>query len=296
MRHSWIFAAIIGVAIVVPGCASPSANCNNGQCIADLSATGGTDDLGDLSARVDDLATNDLPRVYQPATIHDIDTGAFSTNTLVLISGAVITTEVRVRSTSGGMCTYQAWAQDPAGAAPSGIQLFTVQNKVGAGCAAVPPNGPFVGHPVAEVVDIRGRLFVQTFSGDGSSLVQHSVLIDSLSTVGSGGTVSATLLHDPAIFGGYGAGFQSYEGMVVTLSCGAATTGCAASSNKLAVLFQPNPYLWAVTGGALFGSELASNWPGMPGANGTAYTTITGVANTFLTGSLEPRTASDFVP
>ena len=293
MRHCFVLAGVLALA----GCASPSGDCRTAHCVPDLSVDSSGADLGtDLSVASVDLAADDLPRVYQPATLHDIDTGGFATNSLVLVSAAVITTDVRVRATSGGMCTYQLWAQDPAGAAPSGIQLFTVQNKVGSACAPVPPNGPLVGHPERDIVDIRGRLFIQTFAGDASSLVQHSILVDSLTTVGSNGTVSATLLHDPAIFGGYGSGFQGYEGMVITLSCGASTPGCTATGNKLNVLFQPNPYLWAVTGGALFGSEFASAWPGKPGANATSYTTLTGVANTFLTGSLEPRLPSDFVP
>jgi hypothetical protein len=294
LRITLLFAAALSA------CAGAGNQCN-GVC-PDLSAGGGSEDMavpsGDMT--VVDLSStagkSDLSRVYVPATLHEIDTGGVADGTYVLVSGVVLTTPVHARTTSGGMCTYQAWAQDPAGAAPSGIQLFDVQPAVSASCPLPPSSGGvFDGHPEGQNVDIRGKLYIATFGGDGGTLTQHSLYVDSFTTLSATNTVTPTALDNPAQFGGYGAGFDAYEGMLITLTCGTGSA-CTASSNKLKVTFIPGPYLWGVTGGGLFGSEFSSLWPGKPGAVNTAYTSLTGVVSTFLTGSIEPRGSADFVP
>lgn len=235
----------------------------------------------------------DFSKVYLPTTIRQIDIGMVPPGTLVALTGVVMTSAVAVRAGAGNSCNYQAWVQDPQGPPPSGLNVFVPQ-IVANPCPA--PDGPFAGRAQGDNVNVRGTVVGQTFSGDGGTvIIQHSIALDSLLSSGGSATITPLQLNDPTSFSAYGAGFQAYEGMLVSLGC---TTGtaCAADGNKLKVKYQPNPYLWGVTGGALFGSAFTAAWPGKPGITGTAYTRIVGVTNAFLTGSLEPRAAGDFIP
>jgi hypothetical protein len=258
-------------------------------------ASAGSGDSQDLSVPDDDGGSSWVPdlsgRAYTPTTIHAIDTGAIPDGTLVSLTGVVITSDISSRPASGG-CTLRAWVQEPAAPPPAGLDLFYFMSTTAA-CPVT--GGPFTGRTLADNVNVKGKLFISTFAGDGGSLTQHSISVDLVEKTNGGASITPLDVDDPSRFGGYGPGFQANEGMLVALSC-KVISACNADGNKLKVKFQPAPYLWGVTGGALFGSSFSARWPGKPGPNGTAYTRIVGVVNTFLTGSIEPRAPADFVP
>jgi len=288
MRWSWGVAALFAAACASSG-GSPSGK-------PDLSAapTDGSASVDDGGTRTDLRPRGDLARVYQAATIHDIDTGVVTDGTAVALTRVVLNTPVASRLGAGG-CTYRAWVQDPAGAAPAGLDVYVFVAGASS-CSSTPP-APLAGRAQGDTVDVKGVVSVNSYPTDGGGmLVQHSVYADDIVVNSNSSTVTAVALADPTRFTGYASGFQQYEGMLIELTCGNAVAACVTDGGKLKVKYQAAPYLWGVTGFALFGSAFAAEWPGKPGPNGTAYTKLVGVANTFLTGSLEPRAPGDFVP
>jgi hypothetical protein len=306
--NSSILIPVVGVlGLLCSGCAeSKTGQGDQGAGTSDLSAVvdqGGLVDGGaeadaavasDLGKLADLQPPADLARTYVSATVSGIYTGSLASSTYVSLSNLVLTTPVVARPATGG-CTYRAWAQDPNAAAPAGISLY---DFVPSSSSACPPSAPFAGRTRGENVQVKGRLSISTHSNTdgGQMLVSHSISVDSLTPTGGTTVINPTMVDDPSLFTGYGAGFQQYEGMLVSLGCGGGLIACTNDGGKLKVKYQPNPYLWGVTGFALFGSTFANNWPGKPGPDGTTYSRIIGVVNSFLTGSLEPRDADDFVP
>src|SRR5688572_25054545 len=86
----------------------------------------------DLALRPRDLTPGPDLRVprdmaQQTVTINAIDTGAVPAGTNVLVSGLILTGRVRSMGPNMAMrCGYVAFAQDPAGPAPSGIRLVAL--------------------------------------------------------------------------------------------------------------------------------------------------------------------------
>jgi len=277
------------VCVSAAGCAGTGegAGCTGAGC--DLAAPGGGD------GGMDDLGDSDLSKTFMATTIRAIDTGVVPSGTNVSLTGVVMTTPISTRTATGG-CTYRAWVQDPAGAAPSGIDIFYFL-QIPSACPA--PGGPFAGRAQGDNVNVKGKLFVNNYSGDaGVAIIEHSIAVEAFGGVTAAGTsltITPLQLNDPAQFAAYAPGYQAYEGMLLSLGC-ATGVACGTDGNKLLVKYQPAPYLFGLTGGALGGTAFSAFYPGKPGANGTAYTRMIGVANTFLTGSLEPRGPSDFVP
>jgi hypothetical protein len=285
MRHVLLMLSLLATACAGAG----TGKCSGPTC--DFSVVAPPDMMPPPDLFTEDLIGADLLKVYSATTIRAIDTGTVPGGSLVSFSG-VMTTPVSMRIVSGG-CTYRAWVQDPAGTAPCGIDMFTFVGTTGV-CPA--PGGPFAGRMQGDNVIVKGKLFIDTYASDmASTLTQHSIALDELMPSGGSATITPLMLNDPAQFTGYSAGYAMYEGMLISLGC-TAGAACTSDGNQLIVKFQPAPYLWGVTGGALFGSAFAGYWPGKPGANTTAYTRIVGVANTFLTGSLEPRGPADYLP
>jgi Pentapeptide repeats (8 copies) len=241
----------------------------------------------DLATAGDDLATGPdlagadlLPAI---TTAHAIDTDQLGNGAPVQVAGLVLTGVPRVEgTTSNNHCIYGAYAQDPAGAAPSGLRLFViadlcVPSDMGpCRCAQPPSTGTLF-----DVTSTLGDVLTVTGTVDIFGIpAQHSVRVSTLDKIGTGGVITPLDITDPIPFAKNGTGYVTDESMLVAIHPAAPFTISALDNRGN-----------FTGGGAQFSGIYRFYYPAPAGT----FSSITGVAQISF-GGVAPRVQADFVP
>jgi hypothetical protein len=228
------------------------------------------------------------------STVHDIDVGNVAPPQSVSLTGLVIT-GVAIDDgvdPASEKCRYRAFAQDPAGDAPSGLVLYAYGPQCqGAACScpSLPSSGSAL-DPVATIGDIynvQGSVSVFHEGADGGLPLSHSVYLTGLTKTGANGFITPIPVSTAVAFGKEGAGYTANESMLVKLSTGA----------PFPVAKPDLVGSFAAAGGAWVSGDYRDAW-WQDGGFPTAFTTldsITGVASPLAGGGITPRTPDDFV-
>ncbi|HEX2573997.1 MAG TPA: hypothetical protein VH877_30895 [Polyangia bacterium] len=260
----------------------------------------------DLTAPPGDMAKppSDLTGAIQ-TTINAIDTGAVpsegpSATTVYYVQDVILTGLGRVRGVSGTRCDYEAFVQDPAGPAPSGINLYQAKTGVvqdgGTTFCPFPPNsGTFFDNlQLGDKVTIVGVLSGSSFAlpdGGGQGPVQHQIRVTNLTKTGTG-TVTPVVITDGSIFVKYASGYVTYEDMLVTIQ--------PATAGTLTNLDVARVGEFDFGGGHFEGRYRffygSSGDAGTFPVNNSTFTSITGIAQPSFGGGISPRIRTDFVP
>ena len=241
-----------------------------------------------------DLPESDAADARAPivTTTNGIDTGMIPVGAYVQLSGLVLIGPVRSAGPDqSGACTYDAYVQDPAAEAPSGLRVFVDGDGCpgdGAACDCA-PLGQITTKldsltQIGDVYDVVG--FVSRYAFDAGP-DEHGVYATTVTKTGSGAAPSPILVSDAGSdFGAGGSGFGAVEGMLVTIRLGAP----AAMTGTDAVL--------STYGGARFirGYPIASSDGGVFPPSESRWSSITGIAWTAYGGAIAPRGAADFTP
>jgi hypothetical protein len=242
----------------------------------------------DLAESNADLRQPDLKPVV--ATAHGIDTDQFADGARVTVEGVVVIGVTRLEDvTNGQRCVYGAYAQDPLGAAPSGLHLVVIGDLCTPGdqgscrCKQPPTTNTVLDAITAlgDILSVHGE--VDLFQPMGSAL-QHNLKALTVTKTGSGGSITPITITDGTAFADNGAGYVADENMLVKIQPASPFTISAVDS------------FGNFTGaGAEFTGYYRFFHPGVP-TDSSTWTSITGVAQLSFGGAITPRLATDFVP
>jgi len=227
------------------------------------------------------------------STAHDIDVGNVEAEQPVALKGLVITGVAIDDGVDPATekCRYRAFAQDPAGEAPSGLVLYAYGPQCqGAACAcpSILSSGSLL-DPVAtigDVYDVEGSVSIFSQGADGGP-VTHSVYLTAMDKTGTNALITPLAVSAAADYGKGGAGFVTNESMLVRLSTGA----------PFPVAKPDLVGSFAAAGGAWISGDYRAAWwqdGGFPTAL-TELQSITGVASPIAGGGITPRTPDDFM-
>lgn len=262
----------------------------------------------DLAGGPDDFSVppgSDLSvPIASGATLHDINTGAIGDKTAVTVKGLVLTgvANGNGHSKTGKLkCRYYAFLQDPAGMTFAGIRLYASGDPCtpadGGKCTC--PYPPKSNTPLdaladgnaklGDTFDVTGTVSVYAANSSDAGLAPptHEIDVTALTKTGSGGVIMPYVPAKPTDFANTGAGYQTYESMVVTIKPAMPATA-GAHDNFGGFDFA----------GAHFAGDYDFIW-GMKGAYPAAnmsLKSITGVADPSYGGGISPRTMADFQP
>jgi hypothetical protein len=253
----------------------------------------------DLSLPID--AAEEVDAAMPGPTVHDIDTGMVPANTVVTIAGLVLTGFANGEGRQGMTCVYDAYLQDPNGAAPSGIRLFasggacTLNDAFVCACPLPPKSGTLLDTlargqnnvELGAVVTVTGTVGIHD-PMDGTAL-RHEIDVTALTvTSAMGMPITPRLINDEATiqkFALRGPAYATYESMLVTIRPLAPTA-----------VTNDDPYGAFTFDGAHFGGDYRSVY----GNNGAfpgnlTFKSITGIAEMAFDGEICPRDNFDFV-
>jgi len=246
----------------------------------------------DLIAPADLTPPSDMTPVYQP-TAHDIDvnqSGKYPKATAVRVSGLTLITPIdKFYSHPDGNCRYQAWAQDAACVTPPcGISVIAIgpaPPTLDAGtldCPSAAASGSLLANvSVGDTIDLDGFVSTIDATSGGLSLRSHGIVARTLTKVAAR-AVTPTVLTDGALFTSYsGAGWVTYEGMLVKLQ----------PATKISVTTTGSLYFHTDPGNSALEALFVP-----PPAVGHTYSSITAAVSDLFGGALLPRSANDFVP
>ena len=230
------------------------------------------------------------------AAIHDIDVGKVSAGRAVTVTGLVVTGLAFNNGFDANppmQCRYRAFAQDPVGKAPCGIQLAalgpscTMNASSGCDCPTAADSKTILSDlAIGDVVDLLGHVHLVAVDVDGGAVAEHELEVTMVTKTGTGEAMP-TPISDPTLFAKDGVGYRDYESMLVALQPAAGITVTAPSAK----------FASFSGGGAFFAGTYADafeNGGQFPPAK-SKWTSITGVANPRAGGGIAPRSERDFV-
>ena len=233
----------------------------------------------------------------QPAgSVHEIDVGSLPQSASVTLVGLVITgvaVSAGVEKTGAMKCRYRAFAQDPAGPAPSGIMLHAFGMFCQGGactCPQIPNSGtPLDGVvTLGDIYNVNGTVSVVTPTDDAGAplITEHAVVVKGLTKTGANGVIKPQVFPDPFQAAKSSPSYKDYESMVVTIQP-PAPFGVGA----------PTAFGSFSGSGAFFSGIYGANFEmgGMFPATNQKFVSITGIATPLSDGEVAPRQASDFV-
>ncbi len=236
------------------------------------------------------------PDASAVGTIHDIDVGLLPEGSPVTLVGVVITgvaLAAGVESTGSQKCKYRAFAQDPAGAAPSGIMLYTFGIVCPGGnctCPDIPKSGtPLDGVlTLGDIYSVNGSTSILTARDDAGAalLTEHAVTVKGLTKTGSHGIIKPEIFQDPFEFAKLSPSYQGYESMLVTIQPPAPF---GVGSPNLTGAFSGAGAFYS--GIYKDGFEMGGAFP----ASNQKFVSITGIAIPISNGAVAPRLPTDFV-
>jgi len=244
--------------------------------------------------------------VMMGATIHDIDVGNIQGNTMVTITGVVLTgiANGQGHSKSSMKCEYDAYVQDPNGTAPDGIRLFATGGTctpVDGGsckCPYPPKSGTILdqlsppNNDLGSILTITGTAstYNPMIPDAGLGPTQHEIDLNkggAIMVTGTGGTVAPYVDANGSDFAVNGPGYVMYESMLVTIM--------PASPAQTSALDKFRGFTYA---GAYFSGDYnfvyAAGNMGMYPPAGATFKSITGIAEPSFGGGVAPRVMGDF--